>query len=68
MAKAMRISEFVDKHGEELGITRHAIYDLIRNRHLEENVHYRTSYRGVYQKFTVIESNLIKFLKGYRGE
>ena len=68
MAKGMQISEFVDKHGEELGITRHVIYDLIKGKHLKENVHYRTSYRGVYQKFTVIESSLVKFLKGYRGE
>lgn len=68
MAKAMKISEFVSKYGAELDITRSTIYELIKGRHLRENVHYKTSYRGVYQKFTVIESSLVKFLKGYRGE
>ena len=68
MAKAMKISEFVDKYGDELDITRHAIYGLIKHGYLKENIHFRLSYRGVYKKVTVIESSLVKFLKGYRGE
>lgn len=68
MARAMKISEFVGKYGAEFNITISTIYELIKHKHLRENVHYKTSYRGVYQKFTVIESSLLMFLKGYREE
>ena len=59
----MKISEFVDKH-KELGLTYYTIHRLIKEKYLKENIHFRKSYRGSYEKYTVIESPLIKFFNG----
>lgn len=59
----MKISEFVDKHGEELGVNYNSIHRLIKSGFLRENIHYRKTYRGAYEKYTVIEMGLLKYLK-----
>ena len=59
----MKISEFVAKYGEELGVNYCAIHNLIKTGKLREGVHFLRSYRGVYEKFTVIPAPLYKFLK-----
>ena len=59
----MKISEFVSKYGDELGVNYCAIHNLIKTGKLREGVHFRRSYRGVYEKFTVIPAPLYKFLK-----
>ena len=61
----MKISEFVNKH-KELGVKYFTIHRLIKDRVLKENIHYRRSYRGIYEKYTVLEIPLLKFLKGER--
>lgn len=40
-----------------------AIHNLIKTGKLREGVHFRRSYRGGYEKFTVIPAPLYKFLK-----
>lgn len=64
----MKISEFVAKYGEELGVNYCAIHNLIKTGKLREGVHFRRSYRGVYEKFTVIPAPLYKFLKRGKDE
>lgn len=59
----MKISEFVDKH-KELGVSYFTIHRLIKERILRENIHYRRSYRGTYEKYTVLERPLVKFFNG----
>lgn len=59
----MKISEFVDKH-KELGVTYYTVYRLIKEKVLRENIHYRQSYRGNYEKYTVLERPLVKFFNG----
>ena len=59
----MKISEFVGKH-QDLGIRYHTIHRLIREKALKENIHYRRSFRGNYEKYELIEAPLIKFLQG----
>lgn len=61
--KSMKISEFVDKH-KELGVNYATVHRLIKERYLKENVHFRRSYRGSYEKYTVIEGPLVKFFNG----
>mgnify|MGYP007111793395 CR=1 FL=1 len=59
----MKISEFVAKH-KELDVSYFTIHRLIKDKVLRENVHYRRSYRGTYEKYSVLERPLVKFLKG----
>ena len=59
----MKISEFVDKH-KELDVNYFTIHRLIKEKVLKENIHFRRSYRGTYEKYTVIERPLVKFLNG----
>lgn len=63
----MKISEFVDKH-KDLDISYCTIHRLIKNKVLRENVHFRRSYRGSYEKYSVLERPLVKFLKGDKNE
>lgn len=60
----MKISEFVDKYRTELNITYSTVYRLIKECVLQENIHYRISRRGSYEKYTVLEKMLYKFFKG----
>ena len=60
----MKISEFVDKHKDELDITYFAIHRLIKTKALRENIHYRKSCRGSYEKYSVLENPLVQYLKG----
>ena len=60
----MKISDFVQKHKDELGVTCCSIYRLIKNNALKENIHYRKSCRMSYEKYSVLEIPLINYLKG----
>ena len=60
----MKISEFVDKYKNEFDINYFTIYRLIKEKVLKENVHYRKTYLGNYEKYVVLERSLVKFLKG----
>ena len=60
----MKISEFVEKYKDEFDINYFTIHRLIKERVLRENIHYRKTYRGTYEKYTVLERPLVKFLKG----
>ena len=51
----MKISEFVDKYKDEFDINYYTIYRLIKERVLKENVHYRKTYLGNYEKYVVLE-------------
>lgn len=59
----MKISEFVDKH-KDLDVTYYTIHRLIKEHILRENIHYRKTYRGAYEKYTVLERPLVKFFNG----
>lgn len=60
----MKISEFVDKYREELDISYSTVHRLIKEKVLKENIHYRISRRGSYDKYMVLEKPLYKFFKG----
>ena len=62
----MKISEFVDKYKDEFDISYFTIHRLIKEKVLRENIHYRKTYRGTYEKYIVLERPLLKFLKGER--
>ena len=63
MSGQMKISQFISKYGVEYGLSYCTLYNMIKRGCLREGVHYRKSYRGMYEKFTVIPSGLINFLK-----
>lgn len=62
----MKISEFVEKHKYDLGISYNTVHRLIKDGALKENIHYRKTSIGIYGKYRVMERPLLKYFKGER--
>lgn len=62
----MKISDFVNKHKEELGISYNTVHRLIRDGALKENIHYKKVSIGIYEKYRVLERPLLKYFRGDR--